>query len=303
MEKAKKENRKFIRICSVFVVLLIVLTFFSKSFYNYRLPEVTVADPKQGGLAFTVEGISEINYSHINSVYAQIDGRVVDISVACGEGVSKGQCIMKFQTADSEELTEIVAESEGIITLIGVKNGMYVSSMQNTILYEIAEPSKGLVCTLFMTEEQSENITTESSSTVELSDTGERLKSEIKGIVSYADQSKSGYLAEILLDTEDSELAGRRVNVEIKRESEVYDTLIPVSALHKDSVGYYVLILKKEDSVLGNGFAVQRMSVELLDSDAQYCAVRGLPNDEKVVVAATSEITDGNKVYYGGGDE
>ena len=40
-----------------------------------------------------------------------------------------------------------------------------------------------------------------------------------------------------------------------------------------------------------------------LNSDETYCAVRGLPTDEFVIIASTSEITDGSKVYYGGVDK
>lgn len=70
--------------------------------------------------------------------------------------------------------------------------------------------------------------------------------------------------------------------------------------MKKDSVGYYVLVLKKEDSVLGNGYVAHRVSVDLLNSDETYCAVRGLPTDEFVIIDSTSEIIDGSKVYYGG---
>ena len=74
--------------------------------------------------------------------------------------------------------------------------------------------------------------------------------------------------------------------------------MIPAVSLRKDSQGYYVLVLQEEDSVLGNGYVAHRMSVDLLNSDETYCAVRGLPADETVITASSSEITDGSKVYY-----
>ena len=83
-------------------------------------------------------------------------------------------------------------------------------------------------------------------------------------------------------------------------ESVEYDALIPASALRTDAAGYYVLVLHKEDSVLGKGYVAHRISVDLLDSDKTYCAVRGLPTDETVIVSATSEIADGSKVCYEG---
>ncbi len=43
------------------------------------------------------------------------------------------------------------------------------------------------------------------------------------------------------------------------------------------------------------------MGVTLLDSDEDYCAVRGIPSDEHVIVAATGEIGDGSNVFFEGG--
>lgn len=88
--------------------------------------------------------------------------------------------------------------------------------------------------------------------------------------------------------------------VTINNELQVYDTLIPTSALRKDSKGYFCLVLRQNKSVLGKGYVAYRIYVELLDSDREYCAVRGLPSDEQVIITATDVIRDGSSVYYGG---
>ena len=70
MDKAENEKRayqkkkRFKKIFVVLAVVLLALTFFSKSFYNYRLPVVTAALPRQGRLSFTVEGTSEFTYAY-----------------------------------------------------------------------------------------------------------------------------------------------------------------------------------------------------------------------------------------------
>lgn len=317
----KQEKNKSAKVFGIFIGIVLLLTFLSKSIYNYQLPVVSVSSPKQGKMSFTVEGTAEVSYSYVDSIYANIDGRVKDILVQVGDEVQKGQCIMQFERigsnaacvheegadADSEcplcetgEIKEIIAENNGIITSIGVKKGMYVSSMQNTIIYEIAEKSEEWTVALFITDEQLEYVDLDSTANVEVEDMNERFVGEIQSIVPYANQSKTGYLVRILICSEDMEIAGRQANVTISKDSPQYDALIPVATLRKDAVGYYVLVLHEEDSVLGDGYVAHRMSVDLLDSDETYCAVRGLPTDEIVIVAATSEITDGSKVYYEG---
>ena len=294
----KQENKNFAKVFGIFMGIVLLLTFFSKSIYNYQLPVVSVSTPKQGKLSFTATGTAEVSYSHMESVYADVDGRVKEILVQAGEEVEKGQCLMRFELAGSKEIQEIVAEENGIITTIGVKKGMYVSSMQNMILYGIAEKSEEWVVVLFVTEEQLTYVDGESMVNVQVTDLNENFTGTIRSVVSYTDQNKTGYQAEIVVHSENMELAGKKAKVTIKKESEPYDAMIPAVALRKDSQGYYVLVLQEEDSVLGNGYVAHRMSVDLLNSDETYCAVRGLPADETVITASSSEITDGSKVYY-----
>ncbi len=294
----EQKNKNFAKVFSGFAGIVLLLTFFSKSIYNYQLPVVSVAVPKQGNLSFTVESPGEVFYSNMESVYADVDGRVKEILVQSGDEVEEGQCLMKFEVARAGELYKIVAEKDGIITSVGVNKGMYVSSMQNTILYGIAKKSEEWTVTVFVTEEQLAYVDEESVANVQVTDLNKNFNGNVRSVVSYADQNKTGYQAEIMITSDNPEIAGKKAKVTIKKESGQYDTIISVAALRKDSLGYYVLVLKEEDSILGNGYAAYRMSVELLNSDEEYCAVKGLPADETVITASTSVISGGSRVYY-----
>ena len=151
-----------------------------------------------------------------------------------------------------------------------------------------------------MTEKQLPYVDEKSMANVQIMELNENVAGTIQSVVSYAEQNKTGYQAEVSIISDNPELAGKTANVTIKKESEQYDTIIPAAALRKDSLGYYVLILKEADSVLGRGYTANRMSVDLLNSDMEYCAVRGLPADEMVITASTSAIADGSGVYYEG---
>lgn len=295
-----ERNSKFGKVLGVFIGVVLLLTFLSKSIYNYQLPIVSVSMPKQGNMSFTIEGTAEVAYSRVNSKYADVDGRVKEILVKTGDEVHKGQCIMLLETAGTGEVTEIVTNEAGVITSIGVKEGMYVSSMQNTIIYEIAEKSEEWMVALFIDDEQLEYVEKKGTATVEIEDSREQFTGEIQSVISYAGQNKEGYLVQVAIHSEKMDIAGKQARVTICKESDEYETLIPIAALRKDVTGYYVLALHEEDSVLGEGYVAHRMSVDLLDSDESNCAVRGLPTDEIVIVSATGEIADGSKVYYEG---
>ena len=300
MDITEKRNGIFKKIFVALFVVLLILTFISKSFYNYRLPVVTASLPKQGKLAFTVEGTSEFTYAYVETFYADIDGRIKEILVETGEEVRKNQPLIRFELSGTGEMYDVTAAKDGIITWISANKGMYVSSIQNTILYEIAEKSEEWVCSLIISDDQLEHISMESVPVLEIVSRNETVEGEIRSIIAYANQNMEGYKVNITVRMADDSLAGERVNVTVKEDGELYDALIPVAALCKDATGYYVLVLQEDDSVLGEGYKARRMSVDLLESDESYCAVRSLPADELVIIASTGEIADGRNVFYEG---
>ena len=137
MDKAENEKRayqkkkRFKKIFVVLAVVLLALTFFSKSFYNYRLPVVTAALPRQGRLSFTVEGTSEFTYAYTESIYADIDGKIREILVDVGDEVKAGQTLMRVERSGTGEMYDVRSDKDGIISWIGVSKGIYVSSMQD----------------------------------------------------------------------------------------------------------------------------------------------------------------------------
>lgn len=56
----KKHQEVYVRLLAAFFLLVLFLTFFSKSFYNAHLPTVTVALPMKGELDHSVEGSGRV---------------------------------------------------------------------------------------------------------------------------------------------------------------------------------------------------------------------------------------------------
>lgn len=296
----EQQKNPLVKACGIFSGIVLLLTFFSKSLYYYQLPVVSELLPKPGRLSFIVQKNAEISYANVASVYADMDGRVNEILVQAGDELRAGQPVMRFESIETGELTDVIAKEGGIITSIGVEQGMYVSFMQNVILYRLAEKSEHWSIEIPLTEEQLAHVAEDSEAVVKVTGVQESFAGKIESIVPQDEQGKTGYLANMIIDSGDTELAGRRAEVTIRRNSQPYDTLLPAAALHKDAEGYYVLVLKEEDGVLGKGYTASKRSVDILDSDKAYCAVLGLAADERIIVSADGEIADGSRVYYEG---
>lgn len=82
------------------------------------------------------------------------------------------------------------------------------------------------------------------------------------------------------------------------QEAEIYDGIIPSSALHKDKNGYYVWSIQEEESVLGNYYAVKRVSVDFIDADDTHSAVIGLTENMVVIISDSEGLTEGEHVRY-----
>jgi len=288
---------------TIFIVLVLLLTFFSKSFYNYRLPLVSVESPKQGELDFKAESAGEVFYNDITSYYADKEGIVKAVYVKTGDKVKKGQKLLQITPVGTEKTEDVRAERDGIIASLGTEKGMYVSYMSNEVLYTIAEENRKWSVILQLTEEEAKNIENGNRAAVNLPGRNGPLEGKVAEIVPYTSESFNGYHVDVRFDCEDDAIVGEKADISIKKGNEVYDILIPVSALRKDAKGYYVLILEKDGGILGDGYKAGRNSVDLLDSDETYCAVEGIQEGAYVIVASAKEIAEGEHVYYEPGEE
>lgn len=299
----KKFSKGYQKLAVIFVFVLLFLTFFSKSFYNYSLPSVTVIEPKQGTLDFSFEGSGEISYANVCSHYAGKDGVIQDILIHEGDKIKKGNVVMKIKNPDTNRRENIRAEQTGIVTSVKVQKGMYVSYMSNSVLYETAGSSSEMSVMIKISDDEASRIQKGNKVMIRIPGLDESFEGKVTDVSSYADETSQGYYVDIRFQSNDHSILGKRAELMIQNEVVMSDALVPVSALHKDSAGYYVFVLQANDSVLSGGYKAQRYSVDLVDSDEEYCAVEGLMGEEQVILASTKEIAEGDFVYYEAGEE
>ena len=127
-----KRDGKFMKVMGVFLGLVLLLTFFSKTIYNFNLPTVTVVMPAGGILVDKVEKTALITYSDINNIYAETDRRVKEVLAAAGHEVKKGQALIEFYT-DAEKIDDLtlqIQKKEQDIELLTMKLSALKSDRQ-----------------------------------------------------------------------------------------------------------------------------------------------------------------------------
>lgn len=291
-------NRKsFLYAIGIFFLISLVLTFLSRTIYNYNLPTVSVSLPTQGELINTVTGSAEVECINSYFVYSHITGRVSDISVVGGQNVKKDQELMLIETEEGS--IPILAKTDGVITAIGgINEGMFVSNTQNVILFEIGEVSNEWNVYLKISQEEREQIALNNKAHLKIDGVSEEVIGNVKEISTYKNANEEGYLVLINFIVEEGNPLGKKADIEVKNESITYDSIIPNYALRKDAKGYFVLVMKEQKNVLGTDYIAQRVSVDLLETDSSFCAVVGLTPDMLVIESETRTIGDGDRVKY-----
>jgi len=102
-------NKKLIaRIGGVFVAILLFLTFFSSTIYNFNLPGVVVEYPRQGVLTNYAEGRGIVEFARMELHHAEGAGRIT-LLVSEGETVTAGSELY-FIESDIEDLRKSLDE-------------------------------------------------------------------------------------------------------------------------------------------------------------------------------------------------
>lgn len=189
-------------------------------------------------------------------------------------------------------ITEIKSEYSGIVSSISAKIGEETVPDIPVAVIDIAEEGY----------------------TVELTVEAEKTKKIKKGIEAEVVNNWNGDITAVLTDIKNDTKAnsknkilkfsvtgdvstGTMIDLSIPCGSGSYDTIVPKSAVYKDSKGSFVLIVNSKSSPLGNRYYAKRVDVEVLASDEISSAVQGaISSGDYVITTASKPIKPNEQV-------
>ncbi|MCM1111920.1 MAG: hypothetical protein NC399_01560 [Muribaculum sp.] len=88
--------------------------------------------------------------------------------------------------------------------------------------------------------------------------------------------------------------AGQTVSMNYSCNSESYETVIPDSALYRDSFSAWVYTVEEVEGILGTEHRIRRMPVTVLEENGQYAAVTGagLTQESRIVERSNQELAE-----------
>lgn len=90
---------------------------------------------------------------------------------------------------------------------------------------------------------------------------------------------------------------GDSLDIRLTSSSSTYDMCLPLAAIHSDSAGYFVLVVDRQQTVLGSEEVLRKVSVTVRSTGDDSAAVEGaLLPDDNVVQSSTKPVAEGDRV-------
>lgn len=98
-----KKKKTIIRNIGIaYLLVILTFTFFSRTIYNFALPQVLYDMPVSGTLTHRVSAEGTVNAVDIQKVYAAADIKVLEVPVKAGSTVKKGDIIARIDTNNAD---------------------------------------------------------------------------------------------------------------------------------------------------------------------------------------------------------
>lgn len=205
------------------------------------------------------------------------------------------QAYLESEIQELQELVEaegwICARESGRVTQIGVGVGQRTPDTAQ-LLYTPDDGLRQLWAELIREQAKYVSVGTRMQLNFETVSAGKRSG---EGIVSYLEAQPDGG-ARILLDVTDMGMElGQQVTLKNTWQSENYDMVVPLSALHRDeNNSSFVYTLRQENGILGVEWHVVKLYVEVLDQNDRYAALASgsLSLDTAIILTATADLKE-----------
>ncbi len=333
MESNRKPIKKSLVFTIIFVIIVLILTFFSKTLYNLNLPSVSYTSTTYGSLkrVFTCETIAYAKTEY--DLYAPSPQKVLEVLVGEGDYVQKDQTLIRLETTGlKNELLLLELEKQRTMDSKQQYSSkayeLAMEAVERRIEAKQAEidgsiitaPADGYVTALAakagMTANAAEPLitvgTVENGLQVALNVTQKQatwfaMDDKLSIYIPILNRTFDGYVSRIksapggdmvvLADISDPSgdiPPDQLAEVSFTKMSGDYLTLVPLSALHSDGNRDYIFKLETVQGALGDEYRLYKIFVRVLDQDDTKAALETEPGfSARIVTGSDRELYDG----------
>lgn len=186
---------------------------------------------------------------------------------------------------------KITAPVSGIITQISLFVGQKTS---DTAAFTMADISSGMRFVAEISKEDGKYVQVGDEVTLEI--TGKKL-TQLNVEAIEQKQEGDGLRVTVLLPP-DSLSIGDSATMSVVKQSELYETTVPYSAIHSEDGRDYVYVAEQQETILGEEYIVRALEVDILDKNEIYAALSEMTvnSETKIITESDRYIEPGSRV-------
>ena len=136
-ETTASKRREWVKNAAIiFLVIMLILTFFSNTIMNYSLPEVATQYVQSGSITAKVRGTGNVEATDPYHVIAKESRVIKSVAVTQGDIVEKDQVLYYLEDAESEELKKAQEDLEAL--QLAYMKGMFGNNVSPEVINKVA---------------------------------------------------------------------------------------------------------------------------------------------------------------------
>jgi hypothetical protein len=165
-------------------------------------------------------------------------------------------------------------------------------------LVTLRDTAGGFEATLQIAREDAERLTVGSESEVTTGGGNMFFTPTVTGVVSGISAPDENDRVTVTIDLPESNWqVGQRVDTQVIFSRANYDFSVPVSAVHSDNAGYFLLVMEQRNTVLGLQNVVERVNVTIVAADNDMASVQGgIGRDSRVITGSNKAVSVGDRI-------
>lgn len=185
----------------------------------------------------------------------------------------------------------ICSEFDGVISELRLEVGRRTTDEAAIVVMEKADE---YTLRMSVTEGEKQYIETGDSVTVQIDD--RKVNTEVSALYKNGANDQC-YVVEAVISG-DVFNVGDSVLTDISHQSDKYDFVVPVSAIHADTLGSYVLVERSKETILGTETVAAKVYVKVGDTNNYEVGISGeaLTSDDRIIVSADKKVEAGDTV-------
>lgn len=201
----------------------------------------------------------------------------------------KQRALAQLQKA-KEQKGKIVAQTDATVSKILLTAG---DRTTETAAFLLADLSEGARFTTQISKEDAKYVVVGDAVTLKVSD-----KSYEDMTVLSTETNEDSSVSVTVYVPKKTISIGTHASMEIEQTSEKYATTLPLTAIHAEQSKYFVYVLEKEDTVLGEETVARKVNVSIVEKNGEYAALSdgSLSEDDSVIVESDTMLANGEKV-------